>query len=53
MIQMWKTTCKVCHKEFTSDIKERVENDLIVHHQDKHKGIFLEYDDLTAEEEEE
>ena len=35
-----------------SHIKERPVNDLIVHHQDKHKGKFLQYNDLVAEEEE-
>ena len=48
MIQMWKTTCKLCGKEFTHDIKERVENDLIVHHQDIHRGKHLDQNYVEA-----
>ena len=50
---IFRIKCKFCEAEFMSHIKERPVNDLIVHHQDKHKGKFLQYDVLEAEKEEE
>ena len=32
----WKYICTYCGKIFTDDIKERVVNDYIMHHQDNH-----------------
>jgi hypothetical protein len=41
-MDFWTLKCEYCGKVFTSDIKERAENDLIFHHQDEHRGKTLE-----------
>ena len=40
-MELWTIKCAYCGKVFTSDIKERAENDLMIHYQDEHRGKYL------------
>lgn len=47
-MEFWTIKCEYCGKVFTSDVKERAENDLIIHHQDVHRGKSLDQGRVEA-----
>lgn len=48
LMEFWTIKCEYCGKVFTSDVKERAENDLIIHHQDVHRGKSLDQGRVEA-----
>ena len=47
-MELWEIKCEYCSRIFSSDVKQRAENDLIVHHQDEHRGKHLDQNWVDA-----
>ena len=46
----WIITCTICGKVFTSDVKGRAENDLVMHYQDQHRGKYIDISGVEAQQ---